>query len=92
MLLGGWEGPGRPGEGPLIQWDAPTQGLDPMYTPDPVIPAWVSDQGLRLAVTVDFQLTPQGLLSDVQIIESSGYADVDTAMLEALQRCTLGVK
>ena len=40
-------------------------------------------------VTVAFQLSPQGFVSDVQIIESSGYADVDTAVLEAVRRWTL---
>ncbi len=80
--------PGRPGEGLRIQWDDPKQGRDPLNTPDPVVPAWVSDQGLRLKVSVDFQLTPQGFLSDVRIIESSGYPDVDTAVLETLRRWT----
>ena len=36
-------------------------------------------------VTVAFQLSPQGFVSNVQIIESSGYADVDTAVLEAVR-------
>lgn len=73
-------------EGIVILWDDPSQGREPTYTPRPRIPAWVSEQGLRLQVTVSFVLTPQGVLRDVEVERGSGYADVDAAVLEALRR------
>ena len=73
-------------EGIVILWDDPSQGREPTDTPRPQIPAWVSEQGLRLQVVVSFVLTPQGVLSDVEVERGSGYADVDSAVLEALRR------
>jgi TonB family protein len=73
-------------EGIVILWDDPSQGREPTYTPRPQIPAWVSDQGLRLQVVVSFELTPQGVLRDVKVEQGSGYSDVDAAVLEALRR------
>jgi TonB family protein len=73
-------------EGIVIQWDDPSQGREPTYTPRPQIPQWVSEQGLRLQVVVSFELTPQGVLRDVKVEQGSGYSDVDAAVLEALRR------
>ncbi|UCF99483.1 MAG: TonB family protein [Spirochaetaceae bacterium] len=73
-------------EGIVILWDDPSQGREPTSTPRPQIPAWVSEQGVRLQVVVSFVLTPQGVLRDVKVEQSSGYSDVDTAVLEALRR------
>lgn len=73
-------------EGIVILWDDPSQGREPTYTPRPQIPAWVSDQGLRLQVVVSFELTPQGVLRNVKVDQGSGYSDVDSAVLEALRR------
>jgi TonB family protein len=73
-------------EGIVILWDDPSQGREPTFTPRPQIPGWVSEQGLRLQVVVSFQLTPQGVLQDVKVVQGSGYSDVDTAVLEALRR------
>jgi TonB family protein len=73
-------------EGIVILWDDPSQGREPTYTPRPQIPAWVSQQGLRLQVVVSFVLTPQGVLRDVRVEQGSGYSDVDAAVLEALRR------
>jgi TonB family protein len=75
---------GREGIG--ILWDDPSQGREPTYTPRPQIPAWVSEQGLSLQVVVSFELAPQGVLRDVKVEQSSGYSDVDAAVLEALRR------
>ncbi len=52
----------------------------------PRIPQWVSEQGLQLKVVVAFVLTPQGILSSVHLEESSGYSDVDSAVLEAVRK------
>jgi len=71
---------------PVVQ---PSPGTRSDRHPDPVVPDWVSDQALSLIGIVAFQLSPQGFVSDVQIIESSGYTDVDTAVLEAVRRWTL---
>jgi TonB family protein len=73
-------------EGIVILWDDPSQGREPTYTPRPDIPAWVSEQGLRLQVLVSFVLTPQGVLRDVKVVQGCGYSDVDAAVLEALRR------
>jgi TonB family protein len=73
-------------EGIVILWDDPSQGREPTYTPRPQIPAWVSEQGLRLQVVVFFELTPQGVLRGVKVEQGSGYSDVDAAVLEALRR------
>ena len=73
-------------EGIVILWDDPSQGREPTYTPRPQIPAWVSEQGLRLQVVISFELTPQGVLRNVKVDQGSGYSDVDAAVLEALRR------
>ena len=73
-------------EGIVILWDDPSQGREPTYTPRPQIPAWVSEQGLRLQVVISFELTPQGVLRNVKVEQGSGYSDVDAAVLEALRR------
>ena len=72
-------------EGIVILWDDPSQGREPTDTPRPQIPAWVSKQGLRLRVVVSFVLTPQVVLRDVTVEQSSGYSEVDTAVSEALR-------
>jgi TonB family protein len=72
-------------EGFVILWDDPSQGREPTNDPRPLIPAWVSEQGLRLQVEFSFVLTPQGLLWDVKVEKSSGYSEVDTAISEALR-------
>ena len=73
-------------EGIVILWDNPSQGREPTSMPRPQIPAWVSEQGLRLHVVISFELTPQGVLRDVKVEQGSGYSDVDAAVLEALRR------
>ena len=73
------------GDGFDIQWDDPSQGREATSRPLPDLPAWVSKQGLSLRVTVSFVLTPQGFLDEVKTVDSSGYSDVDAAVLEALR-------
>jgi TonB family protein len=46
----------------------------------------VSTQGLTLSVAVGFTLMPDGVLSGVSLQQSSGYADVDAAVIDAIRR------
>ncbi len=70
----------------LIKWDDPAEGREATGTPLPSIPEWVSRQGQHLRVEVSFILTPQGILSGLITEKSSGYSDVDSAVLGALRR------
>lgn len=84
--------PGAPGssqstvEGFQIQWQNPSEGRQVVQSAQPEIPAWVSREGLRLQVAVSFVLQPSGYLRDIRIAASSGYSDVDTAVVAALRR------
>ena len=69
-----------------IQWEEPSQGRKPIYTPKPRIPKWVSEQGLELEVTAFFVLRPEGIVSSITLERSSGYSDVDSAITEAIRR------
>ena len=71
-----------------IRWDQPAaaSARKLLSSPKPEIPAWVSKQGLNLQVLVNFTLTPDGFLRDVNIEASSGYPAVDAAVMEALRR------
>jgi TonB family protein len=73
-------------EGISIAFADPARGREPSYTPLPVIPKWVSEAGLRLSLEISFVLTPQGVLHSVQKVKSSGYSDVDSAVLDAVRR------
>jgi TonB family protein len=46
----------------------------------------VADQGLALAVTVSFAVAPDGVIAQARVARSSGYSDVDAAVLEAVRR------
>jgi TonB family protein len=46
----------------------------------------VSAQGLSLSVTVSFTLLPDGVIGGVSLQQSSGYADVDAAVIDAIRR------
>jgi len=70
----------------LIEWEDPAAGREAVTMVLPRIPRWVSEQGLRLKIVVAFVLTPQGILSAVHLEESSGYSDVDSAVLEAVRK------
>ncbi len=79
--------PADPDEsGFVIEWEDPAAGREAVSMVLPRIPQWVSEQGLRLKVVVAFVLTPQGILSAVHLEESSGYSDVDSAVLEAVRK------
>lgn len=73
-------------EGISILWEDPAAGREPIFTPKAVVPDWVRRAGLTLTTEVNFVLTPQGVMQTVRAGKSSGYSDVDTAVLEALRR------
>jgi TonB family protein len=83
---GGGGGSGGTGAS-AIQWDTPSaaRNRQPLYLPDPKIPAWVAKQGFTLRVTISFILSPEGVVSSANIERSSGYGDVDAAVLEAVR-------
>jgi TonB family protein len=82
---------GAGGTGPgdyTVVWDTPdaARGRELLSAALPKVPQWVGTQGLTLSVTVSFTLQPDGVVSSVTLEQSSGYADVDSAMLDAIRR------
>ena len=75
------------GPGFNVRWGSPDAGkgrtLD--ISVKPKIPAWVSEQGLTLSVTVSFTVLADGFVSAASIERSSGYADVDARVMEAIR-------
>jgi protein TonB len=71
-----------------VVWDEPdaAKGRDLLSAPRPTLPQWVADQGLTLSVTVSFAVAPDGVVAQARIARSSGYSDVDAAVLEAVRR------
>ncbi len=70
-----------------VVWDQPdaSKGRELVSVAAPKIPKWVSTQGLLLSVTVAFVLMPDGVVSVASMTRSSGYADVDSAFMEAIR-------
>ena len=70
-----------------FKWDQPeaarTRRL--LSSAAPRIPLWVSKEGLTLTVLIAFTLTPDGVLSNVNVEASSGYNEVDAAVSEAIR-------
>ncbi len=56
-----------------------------LNAPKPKVPDWVGSQGARLSVTVTFTVGADGLVSKASVAVSSGYADVDAAVLAAIR-------
>jgi TonB family protein len=69
-------------------WDQPdaSKGREVVSAVTPKIPAWVAKQGLTLLVSVSFTLRADGVVSAVIVDKSSGYADVDSAVVDAIRR------
>jgi len=59
---------------------------EPVSRTEPVIPRWVSEQGLRLKVELSVDLTADGFIQVKGIKTSSGYSDVDAAVRNAVSR------
>jgi TonB family protein len=81
-------GNGTPGTPVNVVWDKPAAnvGRTLVSTPAPKLPPWVGAQGLTLSVTVAFTLQPDGVMAAVTLEKSSGYADVDSALIDAIRR------
>jgi len=74
-------------ETPLIVWDdASSKRILTFSGPQPKIPSWVKREGLGLKVGISFAVTPEGHTTSVEIRISSGYSDVDTAILDAVRK------
>jgi TonB family protein len=66
-------------------WDD-NASREPLSRVSPVIPQWVSEQGLRLKVVLSVELNADGLVIVKGVLTSSGYADVDAAVTMAVSR------
>jgi TonB family protein len=76
-----------PSEELVIVWDdASSERMLTHAGPDPKIPLWVQKEGLTLKSAISFAVTPEGHTTSVQIRISSGYSDVDTALLNAVRK------
>lgn len=87
--LGAGGGAGSPGPSDYrVVWESPdaSKGRELVSAPKPKIPQWVSTQGLTLSVTVAFILMPDGVVTGASLVQSSGYADVDSAIMDAIRR------
>jgi TonB family protein len=69
-----------------VQWGSPDAGKGRalVLSVSPKIPAWVSEQGLTLSVKVGFTVSADGVISAVRVERSSGYADVDASVVQAI--------
>lgn len=77
------------GQGFNVLWDSQDagKGRTLVFSVKPDLPAWVSEQGLTLSVKVSFTVLPDGFISAASIEKSSGYADVDARVMEAIRLC-----
>jgi TonB family protein len=72
---------------PLIVWDDTSQKRSLTYKgPSPDIPLWVKKEGLDLRAAISFAVTAEGHTTSVKIRQSSGYSDVDSAILDAVRK------
>jgi len=72
---------------PMIEWDNVASARTLTYAgPPPAIPSWVKNEGLDLKLSVSFAVTPEGHTTSVRISTSSGYTDVDTAVLDTVRK------
>jgi TonB family protein len=72
---------------PLIEWHEEGQKRTLIFAgPKPDIPNWVKEEGLDLKIAVLFAVTPEGHTTSVSVGESSGYPDVDSAVLEVVRK------
>ena len=71
----------------LIKWEEGAQERKVISMgPRPSLPRWVNKEGLRLKVTLMFKVTPDGYTTDVKVFQSSGYSDVDAAVMESVRK------
>ncbi len=82
----GASGTGSSVSGDITWGDRNTRAA--LTTAKPIIPGWVAEQGLRLQATLSFVLTPDGFITNIKVKNSSGYSDVDNALVNALRQYT----
>lgn len=71
---------------PGTDWDMTSPGMDrpPVFVVRPEIPAWVDERGGVLTVMVSFVVSPNGIVSGARVASSSGFPDVDSAVVDAV--------
>jgi len=84
---GGSAASGGGGGGSGSGWGAAGTGRRMVVTVNPQLPKWVSVEGLPMTVKVSFTILSDGTVAAVSVFGSSGYADVDNAVLDALRKC-----
>jgi TonB family protein len=76
-----------PSGSPVISWeDASVQRSLISAAPPPDIPQWVKREGIDLKVVVSFSVTAGGQTTLVSTALSSGYSDVDSAVLDSVRK------
>jgi len=70
-----------------LLWDT-EEGKDRklLSDPEPLLPRRVQEDGLTLTMELKITVEPSGIVSKVTTSRSSGYADVDAAVLAAVRR------
>ena len=77
------------GQGYSVSWEGAGAGQGRKLLPPvilPKVPAWVGAQGLTLRVAMSFSVLPDGTVTAVSTQRSSGYADIDSAVVDALRQ------
>jgi len=77
------------GQGYNISWEGAGSGKGRtlVFSVFPKIPSWVSAQGFTLSVVVSFTVQADGTITGAAIQRSSGYAEVDAPVIDAIRRC-----
>jgi TonB family protein len=63
---------------------SPGKDRPPVFVVRPEIPDWVNAKGGVLTVVVSFTVSPNGMASGAHITSSSGFRDMDSAVVEAV--------
>jgi TonB family protein len=68
-------------------WDMPDEGKDRELVSGkiPELPRRVREEGLILRMVLAFIVAPDGVVVQARVTQSSGYADVDAAVLAAVR-------
>lgn len=72
--------------GIVIEWADATEGRRALKEVKPEIPEGVAVGVPLLKVTISFKLLSSGILTDLKVVSSSGYSEIDTAAIEALRQ------
>jgi TonB family protein len=76
-----------PAGSPVISWEnTGVRRLLVSAGPSPEIPQWVKREGVDLKVVVSFSVTADGQTTLVSTAFSSGYTDVDSAVLDSVRK------